>query len=88
MANALDRTADLLGVSHEIVQVLVAPPTGGEPFPGVTVVTRSEVDVARFRRTVEAGEFPADFTAGSSLTAWSATVAALRLTVEASRDLS
>lgn len=84
MANALDRTADLLGESHQIVKVIVAPPASDEPFPRVTVVARSEVEVARLRRTVEAGEFSADFTRDSSLTAWSATVAALRLTVEAS----
>jgi hypothetical protein len=86
LADALDRAADLLGGSQETVQVLVAPPVGDEPLPRVNVVARSEVEVARLRRTVEAGEFPADFTSDSCLTVWSAAVACLRLTVEASRD--
>jgi hypothetical protein len=85
LADALDRTSDLLGALHEVAEVLVVPPADDEALPRVSLVASSEVEVARFRRIVEASEFPASFSAGSSRTAWSADVASLRLTVAASR---
>jgi hypothetical protein len=85
LADTLDRTSDLLGALHEVVEVWVAPPPDGDHLPRVRIVARSEVEAARRRRIVEAGEFPASFASGSSLRAWSANVAALRLDVEAAQ---
>jgi hypothetical protein len=84
LADALDRTSDLLGALHEVAEVLVVPPSDDGALPRVNLVAASEVEVARLRRIVEASEFPVRFAVGSSMTAWCADVAALRLTVATS----
>ncbi|SDR75581.1 hypothetical protein SAMN04488570_0278 [Nocardioides scoriae] len=82
LADALGRTADLLGRQQEVSRIEVVPPTDSDKLPLVTVHVGDEMAKRKLRKRLIYGEHEVEFISQSP-TGWTAETAGLVLTVVA-----